>query len=143
MKILVGLDGHDTGEKALEHAKKMAKAMGACELLVVYVIEWSPFTFQTPEENEMRHKRRQEEIAAARSRIVDPVMDALKADGFSAEGFVHHGDVADTLNRVAHEQGADLIVVGRTSQGGFSQRLFGSSSVNLAIHATLPVTVVG
>jgi len=143
MKIVVGLDGHETGDKALEHAKGLARAMDGCSLVPVYVIEWSPFTFQTPEENEMRHKRRQEEIAAARDRIVDPVVEALKKDGFTAEGLVHHGDVADTLHRIALEQGADLIVVGRTSKGGFSQRLFGSSSVNLAMHSTLPVTVVG
>ncbi|ARE40748.1 Universal stress protein family [Rhodovulum sp. P5] len=143
MKILVGLDGHETGEKALAHAKRLAAAMEGCTLLAAFVIEWSPYTFQTPEENAQRHKRRLEEIAAAQERIVAPVVEKLKSEGFESTGLVHHGDVADTLHRLAEENGADLIVVGRASKGGFSQRLFGSSSVNLAMHSKIPVTVVG
>lgn len=143
MKILVGLDGHATGEKALGHAKRLAAAMDGATLLAAYVIEWSPYTFQTAAENAERHKRREEEITAANERIVAPAVAALGKEGFSAEGFVNHGDVADTLQRLAKENGADLIVVGRASKGGFSQRLFGSSSVNLAMHSTIPVTVVG
>ncbi|RAP41966.1 universal stress protein [Rhodovulum viride] len=143
MKILVGLDGHETGTRALDHAKRLAAAMEDAVLLVAYVIEWSPYSFQTAEENAERHKRRLEEVAAAQERIVDPAVAALAKAGFTASGLVHHGDVADTLHRLAEENGADLIVIGRASKGGFSQRLFGSSSVNLAMHSTIPVTVVG
>ena len=55
--ILVGLDGHSSGERALAHTERMAKMIGDCEIVVLYVIEWSPFAFQTAEENEQRHKR--------------------------------------------------------------------------------------
>ncbi|MGB5215362.1 MAG: universal stress protein [Anderseniella sp.] len=142
-KIVIGLDGSGSGERAVAFAKKQAKQIGKCELIVVYVIEWSPYSFQTPEENEQRHKRREEEIAAASSRVVTPAVDALKAEGFSAHGVVKHGDVADLLNSVAVEEGADQIVVARASEGGFASRLFGSSTANLVMTATVPVTVVG
>ena len=142
-KIVIGLDGSGSGERAVAFAKKQAKQIGTCELIVVYVIEWSPYSFQTPEENEQRHKRREEEIAAASSRVVTPAVDALKAEGFSAHGVVKHGDVADLLNSVAVEEGADQIVVARASEGGFASRLFGSSTANLVMTATVPVTVVG
>ncbi len=142
-KIVIGLDGSGSGERAVAYAKKQAKQIGTCELIAVYVIEWSPYSFQTPEENEQRHKRREEETAAASSRVVTPAVDALKADGFSARGVVKHGDVADLLNSVAVEEGADQIVVARTSEGGFASRLFGSSTANLVMTATVPVTVVG
>lgn len=142
-KIVIGLDGSGSGERAVAFAKKQAKQIGKCELIVVYVIEWSPYSFQTPEENEQRHKRREEEIAAASSRVVTPAVDALKAEGFSARGVVKHGDVADLLNSVAVEEGADQIVVARASEGGFASRLFGSSTANLVMTATVPVTVVG
>ncbi|TNJ47796.1 universal stress protein [Phaeobacter sp. B1627] len=142
-KIVIGLDGTDTGERALAFAKDLASRMDVCELLVAYVIEWSPFTFQTAEENERRHKRREEEIALATSRIVDPAVAKLKEAGFAATGLVRHGDVAETLNRLSNENGATQIVVGRASSDGFTKRLFGSSTQNLVMHADVPVTVVG
>ncbi len=142
-KIVIGLDGTDTGERALAFAKDLASRMEACELLAVYVIEWSPFTFQTPEENEQRHKRREEEIELATTRIVNPAVTALTEAGFSATGIVRHGDVAETLNALTVEHGGSQIIVGRASSSGFAKRIFGSSTQNLVMHADVPVTVVG
>lgn len=140
--ILVGLDGHDSGERALAHAQKQADLIGECDLIALYVIEWSPFSFQTAEENEKRAKRREEEIALAQERIVDPAVASLEKAGLKVRGMVKHGDVADTINRIAKEEGVDQIVVGRASDGGFGKRIFGSSTSNLVMSATVPVTVV-
>jgi nucleotide-binding universal stress UspA family protein len=142
-KIVIGLDGTETGERALAFAKDLASKIDACELLAVYVIEWSPFTFQTAEENEQRHKRREEEIDLAKTRIVEPAIKALQEAGFTATGLVRHGDVAETLNRLTVENGGTQIIVGRASADGFTKRLFGSSTQNLVMHADVPVTVVG
>ena len=143
VKLVIGLDGTDTGERALAFAKDLASRMDACELLAIYVIEWSPFTFQTAEENAQRHKRREEEIALATSRIVEPAVASLKDAGFSASGIVRHGDVAETLNKLTTEHGGSQIIVGRASSDGFTTRIFGSSTQNLVMHADVPVTVVG
>lgn len=142
MKLLVGLDGHHSGERALAHAKTLAKAIGSSELLIVYVIEWSPYSFQTAEENAMRHKRREEEIGTATERVVAPAVAALKEAGINASGIVRHGDVADTLNRIAADEKADQIIVGRSSDGSVADRIFGSTIVNLVMSAKVPVTVL-
>lgn len=141
-KIVIGLDGTDTGDRALAFAKKLASKMDSCELLVIYVIEWSPFTFQTAEENEKRHSRREEEISLATTRIVEPALENLKDAGFTASGLVRHGDVAETLNALTVEHGGEQIIVGRASSDGFAKRIFGSSTQNLVMHADVPVTVV-
>ncbi|SLN73824.1 universal stress protein [Ruegeria meonggei] len=141
-KIVIGLDGTATGERAIAFAKDLAERIGTCELLVAYVIEWSPYTFQTPEENAARHKRREEEIELATTRVVSPAVDALKAAGFNATGIVRHGDVAETLNSVTVENGGAQIVVGRSSADGLKKRIFGSATQNLVMHADVPVTVV-
>lgn len=141
-KIVIGLDGTETGERAIAFASDLAGRIGTCELLVAYVIEWSPYTFQTPEENALRHKRREEELELATSRIVTPAVDALKAAGFNAQGFVRHGDVAETLNDITVQNGGSQIVVGRASADGIRKRLFGSSTQNLVMSADVPVTVV-
>ena len=141
-KIVVGLDGSGADGPAVSYAKDLAAVVGGAELLLVFVIEWSPFTFQTPEENAERHKRREEEIAKAKERIVDPAVSSLSADGLSVRGIVRHGNVADTLDQVAREEDARQIVVARTSSQSLTSRIFGSSTANLVMHASVPVTVV-
>lgn len=143
VKLVIGLDGADTGNRALDFAKDLGTKIGDCELIVAYVIEWSPFSFQTPEENAQRHKRREEELKLATDRVVDPAVATLISEGFNAKGIVRHGDVADTLSAISNEHGASQIIVGRTSESGFATRLFGSSTSNLVMNADVPVTVVG
>lgn len=142
MKLVIGLDGASTGAKALEFAKTLATATANCELIVVYVIEWSPFSFQTAEENAERHKRREEEITVAMERVVNPAVASLKEAGLNARAIVRHGDVADTIDSIAVKEGASQIIVARSSAGGLTTRLFGSSTANLVMNASVPVTVV-
>jgi nucleotide-binding universal stress UspA family protein len=141
-KIIVGLSANGAQGRAVEYAKKLGKLIGDCELILVYVIEWSPYSFQTPEENAERHKRREIEISTARERVVDPAVKDLKSMGFAARGIVRHGHVADLLDQIAQDEAADQIVVARTSEGGVKERIFGSSTANLVMHASVPVTVV-
>ena len=107
--IVVGLDGSDAGARALEFAKAQAKQAGDCTIAICYVIEWSPFSFQTAEENEQRHKRREEELSQARERVLDPAVAETKAAGHKVEGIIKHGDVADILDDVAKSHNASQI----------------------------------
>lgn len=141
-KLVIGLDGQSSGERALEFGTKLAEQIGSCELLVVYVIEWSPYSFQTAEENAQRHKRREEEISTAQERVVEPALAQLKKAGMTATGMVRHGDVADTLNSVAKKEGAAQIIVARSTDKSLSKRIFGSSTATLVMEASVPVTVV-
>ncbi len=142
LKLVVGLDGHSTGEKALAHAQKMAEKSDGAEMVAVYVIEWSPFTFQTAEENAQRHKRREEEISTAMERVVTPAVEKMTAAGLSVKGMVRHGNVADVLDDIAKAESADQIIVGRSSDNGLTSRIFGSATGNLVMSASVPVTVV-
>lgn len=140
--LIIGMDGHASGDRALEYGEHLASLIKDCQLSLVYVIEWSPYSFQTAEENAERHKRREEEISLVLERIIDPALSRLKAAGVKATGLVRHGDVADTLKAVSTEEGASHIIVGRSSEGGFSRRVFGSSTGTLVMSADVPVTVV-
>ncbi|MEP2471762.1 universal stress protein [Roseobacter sp.] len=142
-KLVIGLDGAGSGDRALDFASDLATRLENCELLVAYVIEWSPFSFQTAEENAERHKRREEEISTALERIVTPAVDALTQKGMAARGVVRHGDVAQTLNAICEKEGGHQIIVCRSSEGGITKRIFGSSTANLVMSATVPVTVIG
>jgi nucleotide-binding universal stress UspA family protein len=140
--LVVGLDGSPAGQRALDYAQERARALGDCTILMCYVIEWSPFSFQTPEENEQRHRRREEEIALAHKRIVDPAAASAREAGFTVEEHVAHGDAAEILERVAREREASQIIIGRVGAKGLKERVFGGVSGRLIASASVPVTII-
>lgn len=142
-KIVVGLDGGGSKCRALPFARKLAGLIGQCELIVVHVVEWSPFSFETAQDNAERHKRREEEVASALEQIVTPAVQALNDQGISARGLVRHGQVSEVLDQIAVEEGADQIVIARSTKEGLTERVFGSSAEKLVSTASVPVTVVG
>ncbi len=140
--FIVGIDGSPAGERAMDFAKEKAKQLDNSKIVICYVIEWSPYSFQTAEENEKRHKRREEEIKLAKERILDPAVSSVEAAGFDVEGIVQHGDVAEILDRVAGQNKGAQIVVGRVGERGIKERLFGGVSSRLVSTAHVPVTII-
>jgi nucleotide-binding universal stress UspA family protein len=139
--LLVGVDCSNCSDRAVGYAANLAKSGGA-RVLVVHVIEWSPYTFNTPTENEQRHKRREEEIGRAQAEIIDPVVALLSEQGIDASGLVRHGHAAETLKRVADEQEVNSIIVGRTGTSRIKAQLFGSVAGTLVQISNQPVIVV-
>jgi nucleotide-binding universal stress UspA family protein len=140
--IVVGLDGSTPGEKALAHAKRLSRLIGDCELVLAFVIEWTPYSFHTPEELAERHKRREQEIDTARAHVLAPAAKAVESEGFRVSTEVRHGDPADLLEAIAVERGAEQIVIGRTGARGLRERIFGGVSGKLVAAATVPVTII-
>ncbi len=139
--ILVGIDGTEENRRAVDYAVKWAKKSNA-KLLLVYVIKWSPYSFQTAEENEERHKRREEEIQIASERVLDPMLKSLESEGIEITGVVRHGQVADSLIYLAEKHAATDIVVGRIGESGVKTLLFGSVVAKLVQLTPIPVTIV-
>ena len=139
--VLVAVDGSDGGGRALRYASERAKLDGA-KLIVTYVIEWSPYSFNTPEENAERHMRREQEIERATSGVVEPAAAILKADGIEYETVVRHGPPAETLIELAEKYKVQQIVIGRRGQSGIKSLLFGSVAGNLVQTSPVPVVVV-
>jgi nucleotide-binding universal stress UspA family protein len=139
--MLVGVDGSDSSRRAVEFAATCARA-GRARLVAAYVIEWSPYTFNTPEENEQRHQRREEEIVRARTQVIDPLVAELRAAGLDVEGVVRHGHAAEVLSGLAVEHGAAQIFIGRRGISRIAALLFGSVAGSLVQVSPVPVTVV-
>ncbi len=138
--IVVGFDGTDSSNRALDHATTMAQLLEAT-VHVVHVLEWSPYSFLTVEEVAERHKRREEEVKRAQS-VVTPVVAGLEKKGVKATSEIRYGNVAELMCEIAVAQKADLIVVGRTGGSTFAQRFLGSLALSLAQASPVPVTVV-
>lgn len=139
--ILIGVDGSDSSSRAMDFAATMCRETGA-SLLVAYIIEWSPFTFNTPEENEARHQRREEELARAQTGVIDPLLAKLKERGVEARGMVRHGKPVVALAQIAEDEKVAQIVVGRRGESHIGGLLFGSLTGGLLQVAPVPVTVV-
>ena len=139
--FLVGVDNSDCSRRAFNFACKRAKSAGA-KLVVVYVIEWSPYTFNTPEENEERHMRHEEEIERANQCVLDPFLKQINDAGIDGDRIVRHGNVTEVLSGLAAEFGADQIIVGRIGESGLKSLLFGSVTTKLVQLSNVPVTVV-
>ena len=139
--ILIGIDGSEASEHAVNFAVAQAKS-GNTRLILGYVVEWSPYTFNTPEENEQRHLRRKEELQTAEERVLNPILQTIKSEDIDTLGVVRHGQVAETLLRIAKEQNAGQIVVGKIGHSGIKSLLFGSVTTKLIQIANIPVTIV-
>jgi nucleotide-binding universal stress UspA family protein len=138
---LVAVDGSAGSLKAVEFATERALASKA-KLVFAYVIEWSPYSFHTPEELAERHKRREEEIARAQSTVLEPIMKSVKNKGVDVDVVVRHGHPSQTLVELAEANNAKQIFIGRKGDSRIAALLFGSVSGALVQTSPIPVTVV-
>ncbi len=130
-RIVVGVDGSEDSIQAVAFAGRLAKETGAC-LTVVYV---QHLPVVGPPELERNHRM-------AERRVARRVVKALMPLSVPWDLEVGGGDVADQVQRVARERGADLIVVGTRGHGPVGRLLGGSVSTRVVHHADRPVLVV-
>jgi len=137
---LIGVDGSNCCGRAVDYVKERATENSG-KVLVAHVIEWSPFTFSTPAENETRHLRREQELERAREQVVGPVVKQLQDAGVDAEGLVAHGHVGQTLVRLGRKHEVTCLVIGRKGASRLAQ-LFGSVANQVVQLVDRPVIVV-
>ena len=80
-------------------------------------------------------------MARAQEQVIAPVLARLEAAGVDAEGLVRHGNVAQTLDRLARKHDVTCLVIGRRGSTRLSQ-LFGSVASHVVQLVDRPVTVV-
>jgi nucleotide-binding universal stress UspA family protein len=145
--IVVGYDGSDSADRALDRAAEFAKAFAA-KLVVVSVAELpayippyaaGPETGLTamPLEEPVLVDMKPEEVVGG---VLDQARGRLA--GVDADFEARTGGADDAIIEVADERAAELIVVG-TREPGFLSRLFeGSVSRDLAKRAHCDVLIV-
>ena len=138
--FIVAFDEDDGSKRALDFAVQRAK-LGDAEIRLVHVLDWSPYSFLTPEELEERHMRRNKELARATAALA-PVVADIESKGVAVEAIVRYGKIADTLCQLAKELHAVQIFVGRAGSTTLADRVFGSVPGALVQASPIPVTVV-
>lgn len=137
--FIVGIDGSDCARRAAEFAARRARKVEA-GVVLVGVIEWSRYSFHTPEELETRARDRTAEIERVRAEVLQPLADTLT--GLAVVCTVRHGHAADVIKAVAEEERATQIFIGRQGHSSFGDAFFGGVTNRIVSTAPVPVTVV-
>lgn len=136
-RIVVGVDGSEPAQRALEWALEAGRQHGSS---IEAVNVWT-FPYMTGEVF-TAVPYDSTPLAAAASRILDEALRSADTTGLPAPVVrtVASGGAATTLLQIA--EAADLVVVGSRGRGGFTQLLLGSVSQQVAHHGTCPVVIM-
>jgi len=142
--VLFCYDGSDGSQAALSVAVELIMHPADAVVLVV----WTPIAVQlarggsllafVPNEGQLD----EEEMATAQE-LADAGAEAARARGCNASGRVAEANesVAKTINDVATEIDARLIVCGQRGRGAIASAVLGSVSHQLSAHAERPVLI--
>lgn len=143
--VLVGVDRSEGARRALHFALQRAH-VNAWRVTLAHVINWSPYSFPTLEDNEIRPVMRQAAIDRAQSEVLDPLLAWARSQpafkDIDITTVIRHGRPSEVLADLVTEGGHDIIAVGRTGDANLRLAIFGSTANRLAQHATVPVVVV-
>lgn len=135
-RIVVGVDGSETGQRGLHWALEEARARHAA---LDAACAW-----RSPIVGVRRGTARLDRAAikADARRVLDQAIDAADTSGLPGPigRIVRSGSATQVLLEAA--DGADLIVVGSRGLGGFRGLLLGAVSQQIARHAPCPVVIV-
>jgi len=138
-KILVPIDFSENAQKALSFAIRIAGKTKA-RLLILYVYHPYVNDIALPEYIGSLEIYRELE-ASYREKLGEAVALAHRL-GVHAEGIWETGGTQPAILDLARKNQVDLIVMGRTGQGGFLDKILGSNSAAIASDADCAVLVV-
>lgn len=139
--FVVAYESEDDSAKLLTYAIDRARKENA-RLHIVHVLEWSPYSFLTPEEVEERTSRRKKELARAKEVITDAALARVETEGVEATAEIRYGQVVELIVEISIKQSATMIFVGRSGSNSMASRIFGSVPLGLAQLAPVPTVIV-
>ncbi|HEY2769632.1 MAG TPA: universal stress protein [Solirubrobacteraceae bacterium] len=140
--IVVGTDGSERAERAIERAGQLASALGTMVHVVsahgkgpdgVHMAGAGEFGDAEVFVEDEKRLRAEHYVERARGRLTDL--------GVASEGHVWRGDPAEALVHIAEEQTAQMIVVGNRGMTG-ARRVLGSVPNSVSHHAPCDVLIV-
>jgi nucleotide-binding universal stress UspA family protein len=138
--ILVGTDGSDTADRAIDCAAKLGKGLGG-RLMIVTVA--GNLDAEETKQFARAEGRLGDVIEAMSSEILIRARErARKASMSDIEVHTCWGDVADSIIALAARENADMIVLGRRGRGRLAGLLLGSVSQKVVTLAPCVVAVV-
>ena len=140
-RIVVGVDGSEHSEAAVNWAVRMAKGMGS-EVVAVFAIA-TPVYFDVGYMAPVPPPQLDPEWRAAmKTEFEGRWCKQLRDSGVRYRTVMEDGRPASVIAQVADSIDADLIVVGRRGRGGVAELVLGSVSHALVLHSKRPILVI-
>ena len=141
--IVVGTDGSDTAQKAVERAVSLAASLGA---RIEVVSAYEPVSGQRLRDERQEAPSDVQWMINPREEVdgtLEGVAESARAAGVAdVRTHARQGDPADAILDVAEETHADLIVVGNKGMTGAKRFLLGSVPNKVSHHAPCSVLIV-
>jgi nucleotide-binding universal stress UspA family protein len=136
-RILVPLDGSDTSEAVLAHARKLAKADGS-ELVLLQVANSAAEIFNDPAiaADDLQT------VATADKSYMEALLARLKSEGVLASVEIRQGPVAETILEAATDMKVDMIAMSTHGRSGLQKLLMGSVTEWMIKNSPVPVLVI-
>ena len=129
--IVVGTDGTENAERAVDRAGAIARAFGeSVHVVSAYSDDKTPLV----------GAGRQSDRAHAQQHV-DRAQERLAKQGVESEAHLSNREAGRALVAIADEQGAQMIVVGNRGMTG-AKRVLGSVPNHVAHHAHCDVVIV-
>jgi nucleotide-binding universal stress UspA family protein len=143
-KILIPLDGSETGECSVEHASAIAQGCNVTDVIVLRVIE--PLSAQTlsalAEAGDDSLRKAMERNRQDAENYVSKVVNGLKTRGISGQAVTIEGSAADEILSYAEKNNVDLIAMSTHGRSGLSRFFFGSVAERVSRHSRVPVLLI-
>ncbi|MEM3594192.1 MAG: universal stress protein [Candidatus Jordarchaeaceae archaeon] len=139
-RILVGTDGSNAAEKAVDHAIDLCKDMGA-ELIAVSIVNLKSLAEIEQTNQEVYHKV-QSDLEKRANEILDNVEKKASSKNVKVKKIMQVGDPAEIIVELAKREKVDLAVVGTKGLLGAKRLVLGSTAEKIVRWASVPVLVV-
>lgn len=144
-RILVAIDGSETGQRALEEAMALARVHRAT-LRLVHAIDLVPSYF-SGDTNHLDVRAVEEALQQSGRQILQKAQASVTVAGIAADtALLKTGDaarrVADAVVQEAGRWPADLIVAGTHGRRGLSHLFLGSVAEGIVRVSPLPVLLI-
>ena len=132
-KILVGFDGSEGSEQALNRAMMLVDEYGELFLLAV---------IPTPSNKTFVDDEMYRKIKKKARILIDSVVADIGSHEYEIKGMVEEGDPAARIIDISNKLNVDLIVLGSQGTSKLGQYLIGSVANKVVQYAHKPVMVV-
>ncbi len=135
-QVLVTLDGSPSAEQVLPTALELCKQFDARLTLVSILQARSSFQILPATQSQMEAGRLEKET------YLEQVVKRIGANSVSVDYAVGAGPIAETVNTLAHDLEADLIVMSTHGRSGVERWLMGSEANKIIQLSTTPILLM-
>jgi len=132
-KILVGFDGSEGSENALNKAMLLVDEDG--ELIILAVVP-------LPSEKNLVDQKTHELMKQKANNLIDSVLQDIGSHGYTVTGMVEEGDIAAKIIDIASNLNCDVIVLGSKGASEIGTYPIGSIANKVVQYAHKPVMLV-